>query len=234
MTMGEDGQGIDRAEHLLRTHSYGHRKADREVTPGIRAYGRDKCFDERRETRHAQAVRNVLPRERRPVGGLGLNWQACRYEACSLLIPENDMARVGSYNDIKRVLTSSASLANLEFGREKIKRAQDLVDKRWCDIEAWARDEDGEQTRHMDITAEPAQYRKGPTVHSAPLDGVERGPRCRPTIEKASMDRPYGSKLLRQNGQIVFYRNEISQDTTHCLTPHRHKHTSVSRWIYCR
>jgi len=39
------------------------------------------------------------------------------------------MARIGSYNDIKRVLMSSASLANLEFSREKIKRAQDLFDK---------------------------------------------------------------------------------------------------------
>ena len=64
--------GVDRAEHLFRTHGYGDRKADREVTPGVRAYGRDKCFDERRGTPDAQAVRNVLPRDQRPVGDLGL------------------------------------------------------------------------------------------------------------------------------------------------------------------
>lgn len=68
------------------------------------------------------------------------------------------MAQIGFYNGINLVDTSSVWSTNLEFGRETIQReAQDLANECGCDIDAWARDDDGEQTSHTGITARPAE-----------------------------------------------------------------------------
>lgn len=68
------------------------------------------------------------------------------------------MAQIGFYNGIKMIDESSVASTNLEFNREKIAReAQDLANECGCDIEAWTRDDDGERTSHIGITAKPAK-----------------------------------------------------------------------------
>lgn len=68
------------------------------------------------------------------------------------------MAQIGFYNGINLVDTSSVASANLEFNREKIHReAQDLADECRCEIDAWACDDNGEQTSHTGIKAKPAK-----------------------------------------------------------------------------
>lgn len=68
------------------------------------------------------------------------------------------MAQIGFYNGINLIDTSSVASTNLEFNRESIQReAQDLADECGCDIESWARDDDGERASHTGITAKPAK-----------------------------------------------------------------------------
>ncbi|MDM5181755.1 hypothetical protein PO883_31740 [Massilia sp. DJPM01] len=66
------------------------------------------------------------------------------------------MSHIGFYSGINLIDTSSVLSANLEFNRERIAaEAQDLANECECDIEAWTRDDDGEQASHTAITARP-------------------------------------------------------------------------------
>lgn len=66
------------------------------------------------------------------------------------------MSTIGFYNGINLIDTSSVASTNVEFNLEAIAReAQDLANECGCNIEAWTRDDEGEQATHTGITATP-------------------------------------------------------------------------------
>jgi hypothetical protein len=66
------------------------------------------------------------------------------------------MSTIGFYNGINLIETSCVASTNVEFNLEAIAReAQDLANGCACDIDAWTRDGEGEQSTHTGITATP-------------------------------------------------------------------------------
>lgn len=71
---------------------------------------------------------------------------------------KNTMAHIGFYNGIDLIDTSSVLSANLEFNRDRVvAEAKDLANECDCEIEAWARDDNGDRTRHTSITVRPSK-----------------------------------------------------------------------------